>query len=81
MSYRLYLKASNKLLGEITEEQLQELIDLLEEESDEDRDYYIDKDILEFLEEEGADKKLLELIRPHVGPGDEDGVEIEWREE
>ena len=81
MSYKLYIKGSGKLVGEISEEQLQELIDLLEEESDDDRDYYVDQDILEFLEEEGADKQLLELIRPHVGPGEEGGVEIEWREE
>jgi hypothetical protein len=79
MSYRLYIKDSGTVLGTITDEQLDELIDLLEEEDSEDHDYYIDKDVLAFLEEEGADEALLALIRPHV-TGD-DGIEIEWKEE
>lgn len=79
MTYRLYLKDSGKLLGSVTEEQLQILVDLLEEEDAEDRDYYIDKDILDYMEEEGADKELLALLRPHVT--EDDGVEILWKEE
>jgi hypothetical protein len=81
MAIRLYIKDAEqpKAIGTLTEEQLQTLVDLLEEEDDDDRDYYIDKDILEYLAEEGADSALLDLLRPHVA-GD-DGVEIEWREE
>jgi hypothetical protein len=79
MPIRLYNKDAGKLIGTLTEEQLQTLLDLLEEEDDDDRDYYIDKDILEYLAEEGADPTLIELLRPHVG--DDDGIEIEWREE
>jgi hypothetical protein len=81
MAYRLYNKDTGNLIGELSTEQLQELIDLLEEESDDDRDYYVDQDILAFMEEEGADKALLELIRPHIGAGEDAGIEIEWREE
>ena len=79
MPITLYIKDAGKPIGTLTEEQLQTLIDLLEEEDDEDRDYYIDRDILEYLAEEGADAALLDLLRPHVS-GD-DGIEIEWREE
>jgi len=79
MAYRLYIKDTSTLLGEITAEQRQELIDLLEEEEADDQDYYIDEDTLAYMEEEGADPALLELIRPHVK--EEDGVEIEWKEE
>ncbi len=79
MPYRLYIKDSGKPLGTITDEQLDTLIDLLEEEDSQDHEYYIDKDVLAFLEEEGADDALLAMIRPHVS--DDDGVEIEWREE
>ena len=79
MPYRLYIKDSQKLLGELSEEQVQTLVDLLEEEGDQDQDYYIDRDMLDFMQEEGADEKLLEMIRPHVS--DEEGIEIEWREE
>ncbi len=79
MSYRLYIKDSGKLLGAITEAQVQTLVDLLEEEDAQDQDYYVDQDILAYLEEEGADKELLALIRPHVS--ETDGIEIEWKRE
>jgi hypothetical protein len=79
MAYALYIKDSGKLLGTLTAEQLDELMELLEEEDTTDHDYYIDKDVLTFLEEEGADEQILGLIRPHVS--DDEGVEIEWREE
>ena len=77
MAIRLYNKDTQTLLGEITPEQLQTLQDLLEEESEADRDYYVDGDTLDVLAEEGADEKLLALIRPHVG--EDEGIEIEWK--
>jgi hypothetical protein len=79
MAIRLYNKDTNALLGEITPAQLEMLTDLLEEESEADRDYYIDRDTLDVLAEEGADEALLGLIRPHVG--EEEGIEVQWREE
>jgi len=79
MPYRLYIKDSGQVLGTISEDQLDDLIDLLEEEDSGDNDYYIDADVLAFLEEEGVDEGLLALIRPHVTA--EDGVEIAWSEE
>ena len=79
MAIRLYNKDTQTLLGEITPEQLQTLQDLLEEESEADRDYYVDRDTLDVLAEEGADEKLLALIRPHVG--EDEGIEIEWKQD
>jgi hypothetical protein len=79
MSYRLYIKDSGELLGSVSEEQLDKLIDLLEEEDSGDHDYYVDRDVLTFLEEEGADEAILAMLRPHIT--DEEGVEIEWRED
>ena len=79
MAIRLYNKDTRAVLGEISAAQLKQLQDFLEEESDSDRDYYIDRDTLDVLAEEGADEQLLGIIRPHVG--EEEGIEIEWREE
>jgi hypothetical protein len=79
MAIRLYNKDTQALLGEITPEQLQSLVDLLEEESETDRDYYVDRDTLDVLAEDGADEKLLALIRPHIG--EDEGIEIEWRKD
>ncbi len=88
MAIQLYLKetstagAAGKVIGTITEEQLASLVELLEEENEGDHDYYVDRDILDFLEEEGADPALIALLSPHVPKGDDgEGIEVEWRKE
>ncbi len=73
---RLYEKASGRLLGEISEDQLSFLNECLVEESEEDRDYYLDGPAIEFLEEEGADAALMVLLRKALG--DRDEIEIRW---
>ena len=62
-------------LGTISEEQLRFLVDQLEEEYDEDRDYYINSTMLDVLVQNGADIQLLEILRNAIG--DREGVEIQ----
>lgn len=76
----LYIKDTQTLIGRLSEDQLDDLIEILVEESDEDRDYYIDETTLDYLAEHGADAALIAMLRPHV-PAGEEGIEIEWREE
>lgn len=64
------------LIGTITEEQLQFLIDELEETSTTDQDYYLDEGTLDMLEEAGADDELMELLRGALG--DREETEIRW---
>ena len=45
----LYNAATNQLLDSVTDADLQVLIDKLEEESSEDRDYYIDTATIDYL--------------------------------
>ena len=73
---RLYNTATGDKIGEITNDQLQFLIDHLEEESLEDQDYYLQRDTVEMLESQGADARLLDVLRKALG--DRDGVEIRW---
>ena len=47
-------KATDEYLGTIDDAELQFLIDDLEEESLEDRDYYIDSDTIQMLQDDGA---------------------------
>jgi hypothetical protein len=63
-------------IGEIKDEQLQFLIDQLEEEHDEDKDYYIDKDTLELLSDNGADPELIAMIEKAMG--DDESIDIAW---
>jgi thioredoxin-like negative regulator of GroEL len=74
----LYNADTNVLLGEITEHDLQVLIDALEEESSDDQDYYITADTLDVIGENGrATDHLLNLLRTALGTSE--GVEIRWQ--
>lgn len=76
---RLKDKETAADLGTISEEQLQFLVDQLEEEFDEDRDYYIHRDLIDALADAGADSDLMGVLRGAIG--DRDGIEIEWSRE
>ena len=69
-------KGSGKPLGQISEEQLQYLIDHLEEEWLEDQDYAITPLLLQVFEEQGADPALVSLLRDALGSRAE--MEIVW---
>ena len=74
----LYTKDTNQLLGSLTEAELQVLIDGLEEESPEDRDYYIDAATIDLLADGKATDHLVQLLRTALGG--ETGVEIRWQQ-
>jgi hypothetical protein len=69
-------KDSGQLLGRISEEELQFLIDELEEESSHDSDYYVDADTIEMLVESGAPSSLTTLLRESLRG--REGMEIQW---
>lgn len=69
-------KSTDRLLGQISEEQLQYLINHLEEEWLEDQDYAITPLLLQVFEEQGADPALVSLLRDALGGRDE--MEIVW---
>jgi hypothetical protein len=57
----LYHKATSQLLGSLTEAELQVLIEGLEEESREDRDYYIDAATIDLLADGRATDHLVQV--------------------
>lgn len=69
-------KETKKPIGNVTEGQLQFLIDQLVEEGPEDQDYYINQGTLEMFEKNGADAALMALLRGAMG--DRTEMEIEW---
>jgi processive 1,2-diacylglycerol beta-glucosyltransferase len=69
-------KSSGRVLGSITEDQLQFLVDQLEEESATDTDYYLNTATLDMFAESGIDPSLLTLLRNAIG--DREEMEIEW---
>jgi hypothetical protein len=63
-------------IGEITDVMLKFLVDNLEEEHDDDKDYFIDRETLELLSDNGADPELLGLLEKAMG--DDDEMDIAW---
>jgi hypothetical protein len=74
----LSLKDSGAVIGTIDEADLAVLVDQLEEESGEDTDYYMTPATIEFLEQQGASARLVDLLKRAVG--DSEGVDILWTE-
>ena len=74
----LYRVGNDQLIGSISPADLQVLIDVLEEESSEDRDYYIDAPTIDLLAEGGASEAMLNMLR--VALGTAEGVDIRWVE-
>ncbi len=63
-------------VGELSEEQLDFLVDNLEEEWPEDRDYYINRTMVDLLKQRGADPTLLRMLT--LALGDREEVDILW---
>lgn len=73
---KLYDSETGAALGRITDQQFTFLEDHLEEESDEDQDYYFSAATIDVLEEEGADAELVALLRRALAG--REGVELRW---
>jgi hypothetical protein len=77
---RLKNKETGDILGSISEDELQFLIDHLEEEFEEDTDYYLNRVTIEALKDQGANRALMDILEHALG--DNDDVEVAWvREE
>ena len=67
---------SGAVIGEISDDQLDFLIDRLEEEDREDQDYYLDLETIDLLEENGAQDSLITLLRKVLGSSE--GIDVRW---
>ena len=63
-------------IGTINDAQLKFLVEQLEEEHDDDKDYFVDRDTLELLSDNGADPELLALLEKAIG--DDESMDIAW---
>lgn len=63
-------------IGTISDDQLKFLVEQLEEEHEEDQDYFIDRDTLELMADNGGDPELLGLLEKSMG--DDDEMKIAW---
>jgi len=61
--FALYDAQSGAKVGRLTEKQLQALVGWMEEESSEDREYYLTAEDCDLMEEQGIDPSLIEVLR------------------
>jgi hypothetical protein len=73
---KLFMTEGQKLICEITDEQLTFLREVLVDEDSQDREYFVDKDTLEMLKDEGCEEKLLEALTKALG--DQEGIDVGW---
>lgn len=65
-------------IGVITAKQLAFLVEQLEEDHEEDEDYYVDRDTLELMSDNGIDPELLAMLEKALG--DDDAMDIAWED-
>ena len=73
---RLYNKQTNALLGNVSESDIECLVDVLEEEDSKDVDYFLDLDTVDILEDNGASLELVSMLRAAIGATE--GVDVRW---
>ena len=76
---KIFNKDTGEFIGNITETQLQFLIDNLEEEAEDDVDYYINIPTIESFTEKGAEPELIEVLKK--GLGNKEDMEIRYEKE
>ena len=64
------------VIGEISDDQLEFLVEQLEEEDSQDQDYFLDLETIDLLEEAGADDALITLLRRALGSSE--GIDVRW---
>ena len=63
-------------IGTISDDHLKFLVAQLEEENDDDKNYFVDRETLELLSDNGADPELLGLLEKALAGDDE--MDIAW---
>ncbi|HVR81679.1 MAG TPA: hypothetical protein VHF02_06315 [Luteimonas sp.] len=73
---KLYDKSNDRLLGEISQQDLDLLIDQFEEESSRDRDYYVNNETFLMLADAGASSALLDAMKEALSASGE--ADVRW---
>ena len=64
------------VVGTVSDADFQMLVDQLEEESEEDTDYYVTAETIALLEERGASETLVAVLKRALGTAE--GVDVSW---
>lgn len=73
---RVYRIDTDKEIGEIADDQLAIIVKQLEDEHDQDDEYFIDQDTLELLSDNNVDPEVIAKLEKALG--DDDDMTIAW---
>lgn len=73
----LFLKDNNQFLAELTDADLAHMVNVMEEESSKDTDYFIDLDTVDMLRGAGASDAVTAALESAIG--DSEGIDVVWR--
>lgn len=73
---RVYRIDTDKEIGEIADDQLKIIVKQLEDEHDQDDEYFIDQDTLELLSDNNVDPEVIAMLEKALG--DDDDMTIAW---
>ena len=73
----LFLKDSNQFLAELSDADLAHMVNLMEEESSKDTDYFIDLGTVDLLKSAGASEVVTNALQSAIGASE--GIDVVWR--
>lgn len=73
----LHLKDNDTLLAQIDDADLAVMINVMEEESSTDQDYFVDISTVQLLKNAGASESLIAVLSTAIGTSD--GIDVIWR--
>lgn len=73
----LFLKDSNQFLAELSDADLAHMVNLMEEESSQDTDYFIDLGTVDLLKSAGASEAVTSALESAIGASE--GIDVVWR--
>jgi hypothetical protein len=73
---QLYDAETDEPCGTLSEEQFELLVDALEEEGPDDRDYYLNVEVVDMIESNGLDPELVRVLRKALAGREE--MDIRW---
>jgi len=73
----LFLKDSNQFLAELSDADLAHMVNLMEEESSKDTDYFIDLGTVDLLKSAGASEAVTSALESAIGASE--GIDVVWR--
>ena len=67
---------TKEIIGTVTDEELDEIIDALEEETEDDQDYYVDANTLDYMEGLNVSANVLAMLKTALAG--KESIDIEW---